>query len=303
MWALQELAPDSGAALVSRAWRISGQLNVAQLHQAAQQLVTAHDALRSRLVLADGCLQVEVAASAQVDFETLDLRQKQADLDAQIAECRRMPFAAEAPSLVRLRLYQIGAQDWVLLLVHHHAVLDGWSVTRLLEDLRRAYGAPSGALTPPSYGWGRYLSALSVADRSAAPQPDDREPLLLPYDYERRGTDLSGRALWLHLSAAERQGIEALAADLHVGAAAVLMAAWRLTLARISGQAEFALGTVLFGRNAPEVQSLLGGFVQTANSQVPLRSGMTFGQLCQAEQGASADLLGAGGHSGWRPVP
>jgi len=297
MWALQELAPDSGAALVSRAWRISGQLNVAQLRQAAQQLVTAHDALRSCLVLADGCLQVEVAASALVDFETRDLRQKPADLDAQIAECRRLAFAPEASSLMRLRLYQIGAQDWVLLLVHHHAVLDGWSVTRLLEDLRRAYGAPNAALTPPSYGWGGYLSDLSAADLSeaAAPQPGELEPLQLPYDYERRGTDLSGQALWLHLSAAERQGIEALAADLHVGAAAVLMAAWRLTLARISGQAEFALGTVLFGRNAPEVQSLLGGFVQTANCQVSLRSGMTFGQLCQAEQGASADLLGQEG--------
>ncbi|TMC10265.1 MAG: non-ribosomal peptide synthetase, partial [Chloroflexi bacterium] len=75
------------------------------------------------------------------------------------------------------------------------------------------------------------------------------------------------------------EGVRALARRLGVTPFMTLLAAYAAVLARWSGQSDLVLGTPVANRTRPELEDLIGRFVNTLALRVDLSGDPTFGQL------------------------
>ncbi|HSC21465.1 MAG TPA: condensation domain-containing protein, partial [Solirubrobacterales bacterium] len=187
------------------------------------------------------------------------------------------PFDLARGPLVRAALARLAAEEHALLLSFHHAVYDGWSEGVLLRELAALYGAardgrpsplPSPALQYADYAaWQRAWPPAVLAGQLAywrgqldgAPQA-----LELPADRPRPAVaSLRGAGCRLLLPAAEldrlRQAARREGATLYM----LLLAAFAAALQRHGGQEDLVLGTPVANRTRPELEGLLGFFVNT----------------------------------------
>jgi amino acid adenylation domain-containing protein len=331
-WCLDQLAPDQGIVNVSRAWRIDGAFAPDKCHQALIALTHKHDCLRCSLQPGEGGLQMRVAEDKAVDFAQVDLRQSpetssSVKADKQVeailtAESLRA-FDVAADPLLRLRAYQLGEQAWVLHLVYHHAIMDGWSVAQFCHELGQLYAQAGGAKLSgiadrPLYDFADYARDLQQQDRASAAAQGQAAPaglpaghtppvalpeLALPFDFAPPPLpSYCGNSTPLQIGAPTWSALEALAEALHVSPISVVLAAFRLSLFEISGQRDFYLGNTAMTRNRPGVQRMLGAFVETLPIRNPLAQGAGFEQICKAEQAALALALEQAAEAGAAPT-
>ncbi|MDG6106887.1 non-ribosomal peptide synthetase [Dactylosporangium aurantiacum] len=146
---LDRLTPGGTAYLTTAHTRLTGPLDVRGLHAAYTAVVHRHEVLRTVLRLHDGQPVQLVQPPGPVPLPVTDLTAL--DPAAAAEELRGLaaddaPFDLATGPLVRAHLVRLAADDAALLLTFHHAVIDGWSIGVLAEELAAHYG---GATLPP----------------------------------------------------------------------------------------------------------------------------------------------------------
>src|SRR6185295_13977928 len=86
-----------------------------------------------------------------LDLERLDRERRLAELDRLGAEAVGRPFVLSVGPLLRTTLVRLAEEEWVLLVILHHIVADGWSLAVFLEDLAASYTATARPDLPFQY--------------------------------------------------------------------------------------------------------------------------------------------------------
>ncbi len=134
--------------------RVSG-LDIPRFGAAWEWAVARHDVLRTaflcesgvdaavQVVFAEGDIRIiEMDATNGEAGAVADLREVQALIDQE----RGHRFDLSRPAPLRLAAIRIGPSEVQLVLTHHHLLMDGWSIARLLaEVLARYKGGDAGA--------------------------------------------------------------------------------------------------------------------------------------------------------------
>ncbi|WPB81916.1 amino acid adenylation domain-containing protein [Archangium violaceum] len=288
LWYLDQLEPGNLAYNNPSALRMSGPLDAAALERALNEVVRRHEALRTTFALEDSGPMQRIAGSLSVPLPVVPL-EAEGDRDAAIArwarEEARKPFELSAGPLLRAALLRVQDTEHVLLVTPHHIISDGWSAGVMMKELAVLYAAfVSGAASP--------LPELSVqyADYAAWQLQWLRGPALekelswwkqtlADVPVLRLSTDKPRPAVQSYLGAQHRFTVPRSVADA-LGALAkregatpfmVLMAAYQLLLSRYSGQEDFAVGTAVAGRTRPELEPLVGCFINS----LPLRADLS----------------------------
>ena len=124
---------------------VSGDLDPRTLQAALQRLAQRHSALRTR-VFDD---RQEVLETVPIDLPITDLPDDETKIHEWcVAAAHPALDLAEAP-LWRVRLGRVSPQRWVLVVVVHHAIYDGWSARLFWQELSALY---SGAELPAPSG-------------------------------------------------------------------------------------------------------------------------------------------------------
>ncbi|MBD1924287.1 amino acid adenylation domain-containing protein [Microcoleus sp. FACHB-831] len=119
-------------------------LNLTLLQQAIQQLLLHHDALRLRFVQSESGWQQfnaepdNVVPFTQIDLSALSVDEQKNAIASTASEIQASLNLAEG-SIVRVALFDLGAQASRLLIVIHHLAVDGVSWRILISDLQTAY--------------------------------------------------------------------------------------------------------------------------------------------------------------------
>jgi len=312
LWFLDQLQPGLAQYNMPAAVRLNGRLDEVALGQALQALVDRHEALRTRFEAVEGVARQRVQERLEVSWQCDDLSALAED-DAQ-AQARALTrreagqaFDLQAGPLVRARLVRLKAQEHLALLTLHHIVSDGWSMGVLVRELAALYeqyaGGRAAGLAPLEVqyadyalwqrGWlqGQALQAQldywSERLRGA--------PTLLELPTDRvRPVQPSGRgghqrvSLGVKTTAALRE----LARSEGVTPFMVLLAAYQLLLARLSGQRDIVVGSPIAGRTHAHTEALIGFFVNTLalRSRIELEDSFAqlLGQVREATLGAYA---------------
>ncbi|WJV44939.1 non-ribosomal peptide synthetase [Streptomyces flavofungini] len=304
LWTAHALDPTGSAYTVPAALDIEGPLDADALTRAFDWMLARHEGLR--LVTDD----VRGKAHARLLPTLPPLRRtdltRLAATDAEAAERRRdeltdaelrAPFALDAGgALARGLLIALAPERHRLVVAFHHLVVDGLSVSVLIQELTAAYEAFRTGSTPPSapegpsytdYAWWEHTSqdapsreaslAHWRAELDGAPRG-----LSLPFDHPRpdaRGHH--GHHLVRPTGPALRERVEKFAAGCGVSVFAVLYGAWRAVLHRAALTDDLVIGVPVANRVRPELRATVGPFINTLALRSRLRDGATLRDLAQ----------------------
>ncbi|MDV2992590.1 MAG: D-alanine--D-alanyl carrier protein ligase [Chroococcidiopsis sp. SAG 2025] len=298
LWFLHALAPGNPFYNISAAIRLHGHLNITALEQTFNEIVRRHEALRTRFEMSEGQLHQLVVESVSVPLAIVDLRtlptsDREAAARQQAIAQSQHPFDLSADLLLRLTIFQLDASEHILLLNLHHIIADGWSIGVLVRELGTLYTAFSSNKSSPladlpiqyadfahwQQEWlqGEVLESQLSYWRS---QLADLAVLNLPTDRARSPIQsYKGATHNLQLSKNLTQSLEAFSQQAGVTLFMTLLAAFQMLLHRYTGQEDIAVGSPIANRNRPEIEPLIGFFVNSLVLRTDLSGNPTFWEL------------------------
>ncbi|MBI4747841.1 MAG: amino acid adenylation domain-containing protein [Acidobacteria bacterium] len=142
LWFLHQLTPESSAYHVISSLRITSPVNSTALRQSFQKLIDRHPVLRSTFGVQNGIPIQIVHPHLNVSFVEIDATNWAKEIiDSDLKSEAYRPFDLSQGPILRVSLWRCSKLDYVLLTVLHHIVIDFWSLTILLDELRQLYKA------------------------------------------------------------------------------------------------------------------------------------------------------------------
>ncbi|MEU3648454.1 non-ribosomal peptide synthase/polyketide synthase [Lentzea sp. NPDC034063] len=269
LWFLNEFKPGDSEYNSAVALRLVGELDVAALQSALDELVARHESLRTTIDDVHGDAVQIVHSPAGLPLPVVELRPD--ELDRALFEEYSQAFDLQQGPLWRALLVRVDTDEHVLLLTAHHVVTDGASMGIIVDELSKLYGnaeLPAVSLQYADFAvWQRARLAGAVMDQHLdywTGKLADVVPLELPTDRPRPAVRTSAGATHeFEIGAEAAAGLAALARAHGTTLFTVLIAACQVLFAKYSGQQDVALGTVVSGRGRPEVERMVGFFVNT----------------------------------------
>ncbi|MGW0327058.1 amino acid adenylation domain-containing protein [Nocardia sp. NPDC003183] len=314
MWFLNRLEPGSAAYSIPMVLRLSGQLDLDALRAAIEDVLDRHEVLRTVYPYADG-EPSQVVLSAADAYPPLTVTSvAEPELAESLSAFVSTVFDVTVEAPVRVRLFELGRDEWVLAVVVHHIACDGSSLGPLARDMMTAYTAhllgesPSRPPLPVQY------ADYAIWQRTVLGSEDDPQSLLraqidywtlelaelpvllgLPTDRPRPPVQThAGASVPISVGADLHAGLQQVAREHNTTLFMVFHAALAATLARLADTDDIAIGTPFAGRGEPELDDLVGMFVNTLVLRTRLTPGMTFTQLLEHQRGTD---LAAFGHA------
>ena len=276
-WFADQMGLNGPAFQLTAAVRLDGDLNEKALIRALDELIAEHDVLRMRVAMADGAPIQLRCDTTKFPLRRQDLRALAPDeRDAQVlalcAEEAGTGFELAKGPLLRALLLRCSERSHVFQLTAHHIIADGYSAGLIMEELALRYAGARPAA--PAVQYANYVSWLErshSAPRMAQQlsywraQLDGAPTLLeLPTDRPRPAVQsLRGEALHVTLAPTVAEAVRRISRDGALTPYMVLLAAWSLLMARLSGQREVVVGCPIAGRDHPLAETMLGVFVNS----------------------------------------
>src|SRR5256885_7161372 len=250
-----------------------------------RQLLAAHPILRTSFVGEDVLTQAvwqRVPLPLRVIDATPLSPQEQDDLVHVYQQAdRQYGFVREQAPLLRLTVFRLGADHHQFLWSFHHAILDGWSVSLLLQEFFARYQALSQGYQPQLSAGRPYRDYIAWLQQQDQPEAEAfwqkqlvglTTPTPLPLKASQPEAEPSYRQQNLLLSREVSQGLNTVARALQITVNTLLQASWAYVLSRYSGQAEVLFGMVVAGREAElvGVESLVGLCINTVPVRIAL---------------------------------
>ncbi len=306
LWFLSQLDPRASRAYhVPIALPMKGRLDVAALRRALDAIVARHEALRTTFVAVDGAPVQRIGPpSTGLPLIEHDLRglDGACSLRARIAgEEMNAPFDLASGLLVRARLVTLADDDHVLLVTAHHIVFDGWSAALFARELDVSYAAfragepdplPAPAIQPADHAaWQRRTNAgreqLAYWQDALRDVPAVVE---LPADRPRPARhDYAGAHVPFEIDSELSAKLKSFSRRHGATLFMTLLTAWGALLARLAAHDVVVVGTAVANRTRPELEPLLGFFVNTLAVRLELGGSPTVSEaLARVKAGVIA---------------
>ncbi|MCQ8195582.1 condensation domain-containing protein, partial [Streptomyces rugosispiralis] len=300
LWFLHQFEGPSATYNIPVALRLSGELDERALRLALGDVVARHESLRTVFAEdADGPYQVVRDAEA---VGLAVVRTDETRLRTELLGAARHAFDLRSEGPLRVWLFELGDDAYVLLVVAHHIASDAWSMGPLARDLTSAYaarvgsgGAPGWEPLPVQYAdysiWQReVLGAEDDSDSEITRQlaywkavlADLPEELSLPFDRPRPAVaTYQGDSVALDLAPELHEKLTRIARERRASLFMVVQAALSTLLTRLGAGTDIPLGTPVAGRTDDALDDLVGFFVNTLVLRTDTSGDPTFAELIE----------------------
>ncbi|MDL4774582.1 non-ribosomal peptide synthetase [Actinomadura xylanilytica] len=281
LWFLNRFDGASAVFTLPIALRLEGAIDRDALQAALGDVVTRHEPLRTIFPDGSGAARQLVLDPAAAPPRLTVTETGEARLPAELAAAARQGFDLSVEPPLRARLFALGDDVHVLLLVLHHVGGDGWSMAPLARDVIVAYAAraeghaPEWEPLPVQYVdytlWQRELFGSeddpeSLVSKQIAYWRDALaglpEELELPADRPRPAeSSYRGGTHAFDLDPELHAGLLALARDGGASLFMVMQAAYAALLTRLGAGTDVPIGAPIAGRTDEALDDLVGMFV------------------------------------------
>ncbi|AWW35484.1 non-ribosomal peptide synthetase/MFS transporter [Streptomyces cadmiisoli] len=294
LWFMDAYAPGTTAYTIPEAWRLRGAaVDPDALTAALNRVAERHEPLRTRFpATVDGRAVMVVDDAGAIPLTTAEAVDDDAVgvlVDAFMAE----PFDLATGPVARALLITVGPEEQVFALAVHHIAADGWSTELLLgEVLTCLAGLPLPEL-PVRYGdfaaWQRAQSDSGQDVAYWGEQLAGVAPLELPTDRQRPPLPTyAGAAHEFSVAPDVLDALLRLGRRYRATPYMVLLAAFAVLLGRRAGQDDITIGSPTAGRPVPELDDLVGCFVNMVTMRVDASGDPTFVELLQRVRSTAA---------------
>ena len=296
-------SPDSGAYLNQYVFSLRGNPDPVVLREAWQHVLDQRPVLRTAFVWEEVKHAVQVVfRRAVLPWESCDWRghpveEQQERLNLHL-ESQRRPFDLLRPPLMRVSLIRRAEEEFDLVWSFHHLVLDGWSLSLVLQDVLTSYDAllrRTVPVLPRRRPYHDYIAWLLRQDLAAAeaywrgvlggfttptPLGVDRKP-----GTASDGRRAHGNAL-RQLSPFATGALQVVAKQHRLTANTMVQGAWALLLSRYSGEDDVVFGAVVTGRppQLAGMEAMIGLFINTLPVRVRVDGGARLDRWLRALQ-------------------
>ena len=312
LWILDRFQPGNPAYNIATSVPLYGRVDARVLERTINEIIRRHEALRTTFEVVDGQPAQVVKASLKIPLNMVDLRSRSGvaraeDVDKFIYAESRRPFDLRTGPLLHASLVQLNANQSYLMLVMHHIVSDGWSMSVLNRELTAIYMAflkgrpsplPELTLQYPDFAvwqadwfrgeplqkqlryWRNQLSGLRPVLNLTT---DRRRPPVQTSNGSVRGFTLDEKLC---------EALKALGNENRASLFMTLLAALKVLLHRLSGETDIAIGSPIANRTRSELEGLIGFFVNTLVLRTDLSGDPSFVELLVRERDVALDAYG-----------
>ncbi|MEH2337085.1 amino acid adenylation domain-containing protein [Nostoc sp.] len=296
LWFLHQLEGESGAYTINFPLHLVGNLNIQALEKAIEEIVQRHEVLRTRFEIKNEKLVQVIDPNITIKLPIVDL-QNVADpwqLVEQLAiKEAYKPFDLANDPVLRVKMWQVAQQEYVLLIAIHHIAADGWSLGVVNSELSAHYranvtGSSVVLPLPVQYAdftlWQRQWLTNEVLERQLSywkQQLAGALPLLeVPTDRLRPTIQtFRGATEQFKLDSKLTSALRLLSQESGSTLFMTLLAGFVVLMSRYSGQTDLLVGSPIANRNRKEIEGLIGFFVNILALRFDLSKEPTFADL------------------------
>jgi hypothetical protein len=310
LWFMEQLEPGQAVYNIVGAVRLSGDLKVEVMEKCLNEVVRRHESLRTTFAAVEGQPVQVIAPSLNLPLHVIDLRhvssdELEAELSTRFGEKGRQPFDLEAGPLLRVALFRLGDEEYVMQLTMHHIISDGWSLGVFVREVGALYEAfvegraSTLAELPIQYAdfalWQRQWMSGETLEKHLdywRRQLAGIAHLELPTDFPRPVVQtFRGGHVTFVVTEELTDAVRALSRRHDVTLFMSLMAAFQTLLHRYARQDDVVIGADIANRNRAETEALIGFFVNMLVMRADFSGDPTFAAMLRQAREVSLEAF------------
>ncbi|KZW99590.1 hypothetical protein JL49_16430 [Pseudoalteromonas luteoviolacea] len=311
LWFIEQLQ-GSRQYYMPAEFHLRGLIDVSAFRQAVRLVIERHESLRSTFHADSGSQgrpYIKVQSEFETPFEFFDVRhlsdEKSADIHACLNDFQVLAFDLSKDVLIRVLLVSDNDEHWLAFNMHH-IVSDGASMANLVKEVAHFYRAlvreEAVPLPPLACQFSDYSQWQKTHFNDAYFERhidyfkrilEDKSPLQsLPTDKPRSALQNEQGARFTQiLSASLSKELVSLSASQQNSLFMWFMSAFMLFIGRINQQSSVLIGTPVLGRDHPQLEQLIGLFVNTLIIEAKIEPQQGFSQWQNAQQARILEAL------------
>ncbi|MCW8823516.1 MAG: amino acid adenylation domain-containing protein, partial [Ignavibacteriaceae bacterium] len=294
--------PNTPVYNIPMAYRIRGEFDFSTFGKAVNAVIGRHEILRTRFKMERGTPYQDILGELKLDIPLIDLsevpsQEREVILSEQLHSKARNTFNISEGPLLNCVVFKLEQLDYVVLFVIHHIIFDGWSINVLLKELAQYYLSHLQGDTvslhelPIQYAdfslWQRQWLKGDVLkhqlDYWKNQLRGELPPLELPTDFPRPAIQkYDGNTELFTIDQELAETLSTLGRQENSTLFMVLLTALYILIYRYSGQKDICVGTVIANRIRPELDELMGVFVNNLVMRSNLSNNQSFRELLRS---------------------
>ena len=269
MWLLRQFDSEGTSYNMPGVFVMDGLLDMERIKSAFTGLIMRHEALRTSFEMIDDAIVQKIAE--KVDFEVEYAEAAEENIDEEIKEFLHSFDLSKAP-LLRVKVIRTDENRHYLLFDMHHIISDGTSIAILMNEFMALYGGKKLLHQKIQYKdfseWQNKLlksEKIQIQEKYWLDKFADDIPILnLPLDYVRpivqsfKGDNISFR-----LDSCLTKKLRNISKETGTTLYMILLSAISILLSKYTGQEDIIVGSPIAGRPHPDLENIIGMFVNT----------------------------------------
>lgn len=300
LWFMDQLQPGSPVFNIPLYVPFEGPFEVAHLKQALNTLMRRHDMLRAHISMVNGEPRQIVEPEVPIELPMEDLSGvpsgEQKERLGQLLNTEvQQPFDLSGGVCIRHRLFRIHRESHLLSVTIHHILTDAWSLGIYVSELRKTYnayrtGEQREPLVPLRLEYSDYAQWQRATLRGLRlrnliqywTQKLEGAPQILPLhtDHPRSADQtFNGTVLPFVFPTTLSDAVISQCRNRKVTTFMFLLACYYGMLYRYSAQEDIIVGAPVANRAHPELESIIGLFVNTLILRLKIGESDTFEEV------------------------
>lgn len=291
IWVIDQFEENSLAYVLPMAFNIKGLLDPDAIVWAFEKMIARHESLRTVFINTDGEPRQVIKKPGELpaSFSVINISNetnKEGFIEKYLKNETGTPFNLEKGPLLRGAVIKTGEDEHVLSFTIHHIISDGWSMEIFMKELMIFYNGrvhktetvlPELRIHYKDFcGWQNKMLTDGSVDNDKNYWlklfEHDVPVLDLPTDHSRMSNQVNaGGAVVDYFDKELVKKIKAFCHEHDISYFIFLAGIIKILLYRYTGQKDIVIGTPVAGRNHPDIEELIGVFINT----LPVRTELT----------------------------
>ncbi|WP_353853829.1 amino acid adenylation domain-containing protein [Bacillus sp. Bos-x628] len=269
LYVLQKITNADQSYHMPAVLRLEGLFDEKRFSDAVDQLVQRHEALRTSFGFVQNEPVQRIEKDVTVNIERIE--ENGQDIHQLMRDFIR-PFDLEKAPLLRVGLVPVSSDLHYLLIDMHHIISDGASVNILINELSKLYRGDQLEDLTIQYKdyavWSKSEDQLAQKSKEEAfwlQQLHGELPvLILPEDLPRpKVRTFEGDRITFTIDGKFKKRLDEVVRSINCTTYTLLLACYSTLLSKLARQDDIIIGSPIVGRTHPDIQSVIGMFVNT----------------------------------------